>query len=100
MKFDHVALKSNNIKRSVKWYKDNLRNVEVIYEDETWAAIKAHGIMIAFVMPHQHPPHVCFSINDNNKNNFKDKKFKKHRDGTEFCYISDPDGNTIEFLIR
>ena len=27
------------------------------------------------------------------------KKFRKHRDGSTSCYLSDPDGNKIEFLL-
>ena len=100
MKFDHIALKSNDIARSVNWYVENL-NVTVKYQDETWAVVETSGIKIAFVIPDKHPPHFSFEITDNFINErLIGKKFKQHRDGTSSCYIKDPDGNFIEFLKR
>lgn len=101
MKLDHIALTSNDIQRSISWYKDTFDQVEVIYSDATWALIDVNGAPLSFVMPNQHPPHVSFEVNDEFiENNLKDKTFKMHRDGTSSCYIKDPDGNFIEFLKR
>lgn len=98
MKFDHVAVKSSDINRSVDWYVENL-SAEVIYQDTTWALVKAYDLRIAFVKPEQHAPHICFEIDEETKNAMsKTKKFKAHRDGSTSCYRSDPDGNCIEFL--
>ena len=98
MKFDHVAVKSLDISRSVEWYVKNL-SAEVLYQDETWGLVRAHDVKIAFVNPEQHAPHICFEIDDPTKDEMmKTKKFKLHRDGSTSCYTSDPDGNCIEFL--
>ena len=98
MNFDHVALVSKNISNTVKWYQKNL-NAVVLYEDDTWGLVKVSGTKIAFVVASQHPPHICFQISNEYANTeLKDKAFKKHRDGTESCYIKDCDDNFIEFL--
>ena len=59
MTFDHVALVSKNIKKSVTWYVEEW-NAEILYQDETWGLIKIGETKIAFVSPRQHPAHVCF----------------------------------------
>ena len=101
MKFDHVALISRDIGVSIAWYKENIENVEVLYEDETWALINAAGQRVAFVLPEQHPAHICFLIDESiAQNRFSKKKFKKHRGGTSSFYTRDPDGNIIEYLIN
>ena len=98
MKFDHVALTSSNIQNSIKWYVENW-NAHVLYEDETWGLVQVANLKLAFVMSHQHPPHFCFEVDTEFiASKLSDKKFKKHRDGSASCYISDPDGNKIEFL--
>lgn len=98
MKFDHVALISENIKKSVKWYAEKW-NAEVLYQDETWGLIKLADTKIAFVTPNQHPAHFCFEVDEKFiLDNLKNKTFKPHRDGSSSCYIRDPDGNFLEFL--
>ena len=98
MKFDHVALISKSIKDSVLWYRENL-NAEVLYEDETWGYVRVGGTKIAFVVKSQHPAHICFEVDEDFViNNLEGKTFKKHRDGTESCYVKDIDGNFIEYL--
>ena len=98
MKFDHVALVSKNVKKSVDWYVNNW-NAKILYQDETWGLIEIGETKIAFVIPQQHPAHVCFEVDKNfiaeklNKNTFK-----SHRDGSSSCYVRDIDGNFLEFL--
>ena len=92
---DHIALESNNIAESVRWYISNFKcNVE--YQDETWALLGFNNIQIALVTPGQHPPH--FAIVDRNVVNMKDKK--THRDGIHYIYENDPDMNVIEKIDR
>ena len=101
MKLDHIALKSNNIKKSIDWYKNMFKDVEILYCDNSWALIDVCGAPISFVLPTQHPPHISFCVDDSFiDNNLKDKVFKEHRDGTISCYVKDPDGNFVEFLKR
>jgi len=98
MRFDHVAFQSSDIVNTVNWYISNL-DAEVLYQDSTWAFLSVGGTKIAFVTPGQHPPHICFSVDDNYiREKLKNKIFKSHRDGSESCYIRDVDGNHIEFL--
>jgi catechol 2,3-dioxygenase-like lactoylglutathione lyase family enzyme len=98
MNFDHIALISSDICKSVNWYQKNL-GAECLYIDDTWGLINVSGTKIAFVIAKQHPPHICFEVDqDYIDKKLENKKFKKHRDGTESCYVSDCDGNFIEFL--
>ncbi len=99
MKFDHVALKSSNIEKSIEYYKENF-NAKVLYEDESWGLIECCGVKIAFVLPSQHPPHLGFVIDQKQlEEKFSENVFKRHRDGTSSCYIKDVDGNFLEFVI-
>ena len=98
MKFDHVALTSKNIKNSIKWYVENL-DAEVLYEDDTWGLVNVSDVKIAFVIPKQHPSHICFEVSEDYIDKHLDSKiFKEHRDGSSSCYVSDIDGNHIELL--
>jgi catechol 2,3-dioxygenase-like lactoylglutathione lyase family enzyme len=99
MKFDHVAVNVKDIKVSTDWYVNAL-GAEILYVDDTWAFLQAHGCKIALTLKSQHPAHICFSIDRDEKiKYFGDKVFKDHRDGSSSCYTKDPDGNFIEYLI-
>ena len=99
MKFDHVAVNVKDIRKSVEWYCRNLSAV-TLYVDDTWAFLKVNGTKIALTLASQHPAHICFSIDKDEKiKYFGDKVFKDHRDGSSSCYTTDPDGNFIEYLI-
>jgi len=99
MKFDHVAVNVKDIKKSTEWYCRNL-NAVTLYEDDTWAFLQVNGVKLALTLASQHPAHICFSIDRDEKiKYFGDKVFKDHRDGSSSCYTKDPDGNFIEYLI-
>ena len=99
MKFDHVAVNVKDIKISSDWYVKNL-GAEVLYLDDTWAFLQVNGAKIALTLARQHPPHICLSISEEQKEKmFSDKVFKTHRDGSKSCYTKDLDGNFIEYLI-
>ena len=99
MKFDHVAVNVKDIRASTEWYVRNL-NAVTLYVDDTWAFLKVDGTKIALTLASQHPAHICFSIDKNEKiKYFGDKVFKDHRDGSSSCYSKDLDGNFIEYLI-
>ena len=97
MKFDHVAIKSSNIKRSVEWYKKNLGS-EVEYQDETWAMLIIGGTRVALVTKGQHPAHIAFSVESSVKFPCDSGKVKIHRDQSSYYYGSDPDGNVVEWV--
>ena len=93
MKLDHVAISVDDIKLSIMWYKSNL-NASVLYSDETWAMLQIGETKLALTTSGQHPPHIAFLVDD-----FKEiENVKQHRDGSNFIYKSDPDGNTIELI--
>lgn len=89
----HVAIVVLNIAESVAWYRETFR-CEVTYQDETWAMLKFANMGMALVVPHQHPAHLGFVT----PKAATYGKLKRHRDGTESIYISDPSGNAVELL--
>lgn len=99
MQFDHVAVNVKDIRSSTEWYVKNL-NAVALYVDDTWAFLQVNGTKIALTLESQHPAHICFSIDKDEKTkHFSDKVFKDHRDGSSSCYVRDLDGNFIEYLI-
>ena len=92
---DHVALNVKDIQDSASWYIKNL-GAEVIYIDDSWAMLEAGGAKIALTVASQHPPHLGFAISELSDIPCEDPAY--HRDGTAYHYVTDPDGNTIEFL--
>ena len=89
----HVAMQVTDLKKTLEWYR-NTFEVETQYEDDTWALLKFNNISVAFVMPGQHPAHICVSREDAEKFG----ELVTHRDGTRTVYVSDPSGNTVEVL--
>ncbi len=96
MKFDHVAINVADIARSVDWYKKTL-GAEVLYQDTSWAFLQTGGTKLALTLPNQHPAHVAFDIGEAPSEEFF-KGAKVHRDGSVSKYVSDPDGNAIEWI--
>ena len=97
MEFDHVAIRSANIARSVDWYKNNL-DCKIEYQDETWAMIKVGDTKIAIVSKGQHPAHIAFRVENSLKIPCEPSKIKVHRDSSSYYYGADPDGNVIEWV--
>ena len=96
MKLDHIAINSEDIKKSIQWYQKTLQT-EVIYCDDTWALLDCNGLRIALISKSQHPPH--FAITVPSLDHFPEPdKIKYHRDGSAYLYVQDPDGNTIEYI--
>lgn len=92
---DHIAIESNDIKKSVRWYKNNF-SCKIKHQDNTWALIGFKNIQIALVTPGQHPPH--FAVVDEQVATHRNKK--THRDGIHYIYFEDPDKNVIEKIDR
>jgi len=98
MKLDHVAINVKEIKKSVEWYVKNM-SAKVEYQDDTWAMLSFGGVNIALTVKSQHPPHIGFSVSSMKE--FGDgAEIKKHRDGSHYLYLEDPDGNVLEKLYR
>lgn len=89
----HLAISVRDVAESVDWYRQNFR-CEVSYQDATWALLKFANTSLALVIPEQHPPHIGFATPTAHQY----APLKRHRDGTESVYISDPSGNAVELL--
>ena len=100
MRFDHVAVPSNDIDASVQWYRTHF-NADVIYQDKTWAFLNLGGQKLALVTPTQHPPHVAVSVSEEQLEQASRSSgvaIDKHRDGTKGIYLHDPFGNAVELI--
>lgn len=97
MDFDHIAIKSSNIQRSVDWYSDCL-GCKIDYSDSTWAMMDCNGTKIALVKGDSHPPHIAFKVKSSIKFPCDESLVKTHRDKSSYYYGSDPDGNIIEWI--
>lgn len=89
----HLAIQVKSIRRSVEWYKKKFK-CNVNYQDKSWALLEFSNILLALVLPDQHPAH--FAITRKNITMYGQPK--KHRDGTSSVYIHDLDDNSIEML--
>jgi len=96
LSFDHVAVNVKNIPASVEWYKQTL-GARVAYQDDTWAFLEAAGVRIALTLKSQHPAHLAFDVGPEPDEEFL-RKARKHRDGSVSRYMTDPDGNAIEWI--
>ena len=100
MRFDHVAIPSKDIPKSVEWYRTRF-NAKVLYEDSTWAFLQMGGTKLALVTPMQHPPHIALSLTDEALRDaaaLANVAIDTHRDGSRGIYVYDPDGNAVELI--
>lgn len=92
-KIHHIAIQVKDISKAVAWYQQRF-DVELEYQDETWAMLRFDNISLAFVVATQHPHHFAIVRGDA-------KKFgplSPHRDGSHSTYIYDTDGNPVEVM--
>lgn len=97
---DHVAVPSQDIAASVRWYVDEL-SAQVLYQDDTWALLRLGQGKLALVTPSQHPPHVAVRVEEQTLARAAEavgKPVDRHRDGTMGIYVNDPDGNAVELI--
>jgi catechol 2,3-dioxygenase-like lactoylglutathione lyase family enzyme len=100
MRLDHVAVTATDIDKSVKWYTEQF-GATVLYQDKTWAFLQVGGNKLALVTPGQHPPHVAFSVTEEQlakASTATGVTVDKHRDGTKGIYVTDPNGNAVELI--
>lgn len=93
---DHVAFVVPNITEAVEWYQSKLE-IEILYQDETWAMLKVRDVKLALVLPGKHPPHFAIK-SELSKFPCKESEIGKHRDNSSFYYLCDPYGNAIEWI--
>ncbi len=96
IRFDHVAVNVKDVAASIEWYVKNL-GANVVYRDDAWAYLEAAGVRIALTVRSQHPAHIAFDVGPNPPAEFV-AKAKRHRDGSMSRYVTDPDGNAIEYI--
>lgn len=93
-KLDHIAINVTDLLTSIEWYTENV-GATIDYSDESWAMLDIAGVKLAMTVPEQHPPHIAFTVSDIS---CLGSKPRKHRDGSYFRYVNDPEGNTIELI--
>ena len=92
-KIHHIAIQVEDVNKAVEWYSRQF-DVELAYQDESWALLKFDNISLAIVVPGEHPPH--FAVEDDEAEKYGE--LTPHRDGTASIYIKDPFGNAVEIL--
>jgi len=95
---DHIAILVEDLNSSVEWYLKTLGGT-VTHKQENYVRIKAQNTNIALLDKNfsSSEPHIailCDKITDLPTSGSK----VSHRDGTTGVYLSDPDGNMIEFI--
>ena len=93
---DHIAFVVPDIAEAVAWY-DGKIDLEVLYQDETWAMVKVNGAKLAFVLPGQHPNHFAIK-SELHEFPCEEEEIKSHRDRSQYYYLKDPYGNAIEWI--
>ena len=102
LRFDHIALETDNISEAITFYRKTFTDLEVLYEDATWGLVSVAGTKVAFVTPGEHPNHIAFTVDSleelTRMADSYSKKIKLHRDHSQSFYITDPSANAIEFV--
>ncbi len=99
---DHLAVKCEDLAKSVDEYKRLGFSVETVYED--WAMMRdANGFGIALLPPDsKHPPHIGMKVKTLEELEAAAQKegrpIKPHRDGTSSFYTKGIDGNIVELI--
>ena len=95
---DHIAILVGDLNSSEEWYIKTLGGI-VTHRQENYVRIKVQNTNIAlldrsFSSSKPHIAILCDEITDLPISGSK----VSHRDGTTGIYLSDPDGNMIEFI--
>ena len=99
---DHLAVKCQDLAKSVEEYQKLGFAVETIYED--WAMMRdCKGFGIALLPPDsKHPPHIGLKVETMSELEAAARKegrpIKPHRDGTSSFYTKGVDGNIVELI--
>jgi catechol 2,3-dioxygenase-like lactoylglutathione lyase family enzyme len=105
----HVAVCVADVERAVDFYRT--LGMEVAWQDEDWAFVKAGGDGLALLGPKYASagPHFGFVLDSVDAMQRYHAQLQAmgatlttphdHRDGTTSFYARDPDGNTFEFLV-
>jgi catechol 2,3-dioxygenase-like lactoylglutathione lyase family enzyme len=101
MRFDHVAQQVPDIADALRWWQRTVPGSWIVYEDDTWGLLDAHGTRLAFVMADQHPNHVAWRVADDEFERLAaehDAEVAGHRDGSRSFYLQAPGGQSVEVI--
>ena len=99
---DHLAVKCEDLTKSVDEYKRLGFTVETVYDD--WAMMRdARGFGIALLPPDsKHPPHIGMKVETLDELEAAARRegrpIKPNRDGTSSFYTIGIDGNIVELI--
>ena len=99
---DHLAVKTDDLKRDVAEYKRLGFSVETLYED--WAMMRdARGFGIALLPPNsKHPAHIALKVDSLEELKAaaerEGRPIKPHRDGTSSFYTKGVGENIVELI--
>ena len=99
---DHLAVRSEDLKKDVEEYKRLGFTVESLFDD--WAMVRdPAGFGIALLPPgSKHPPHIALRVETLEELNVAAEKegrpIKPHRDGTSSFYTKGVGGNIVELI--
>jgi hypothetical protein len=99
---DHLAVKTDDLKRDVAEYERLGFTVETVYED--WAMMRdARGFGIALLPPEsKHPLHIGLKVDSleelETAAEREGRPIKPHRDGTFSFYTRGVGGNVVELI--
>ena len=63
MRVDHVAINAGKLHETAQWYVQHW-GAKILYQDDRWAFLQVGGTKLALLSPWQHPPHLAFSVTD------------------------------------
>ncbi len=99
---DHLAIKTDDLRKDVKEYERLGFTVETVYED--WAMMRdANGFGIALLPPNsKHPAHIGLKVKTleelQSAAEKENRPIKPHRDGTSSFYTKGGGGQIVELI--
>ncbi|MDQ3685362.1 MAG: VOC family protein [Acidobacteriota bacterium] len=99
---DHIAVKSENLRRDVEEYQRIGFHLETLYDD--WAMLRdARGFGVALLAPgSKHPPHMGLRVETREELEAaarrEDRPLKEHRDRTVSFYTKGVGGQALEVI--
>jgi hypothetical protein len=101
VRFDHVAHQVPDVAEAISWWRANVGDVEVLYQDDTWGLVEAGGLRMAFVMADEHPGHVAFRVPPERLEELAVRHGREavvHRDGSRSFYVDGPGETGVEII--
>ena len=99
---DHIAVKSEDLRRDVEEYRRIGFRLETLYDD--WAMLRdARGFGVALLAPgSKHPPHMGLRVETREQleeaARREDRPLKEHRDRTVSFYTKGVGGRALEVI--